>query len=450
MKKRKGIALIWVVLMSALILVSIVGVTIRAVPEKKILNSRSHTERALAVAETGLAELINDARTKKDEVEKSLREQGKYEINQEDFDEGAGNPSVKASYTAKIVQESSDKFGFYSLGEVKDKRTGEVLARKVIKVTYTGNLPPLDEYALFTAGSINAQNGTVNGNIFSNSSIYFKNATLNGYAYCHTADITGIPDNQKVPNQTQLGFPPLDLNKYKALWTAFINGLSPFNGSNPDYPNTSGINIKTYLLKKFPNSIDGSPATQSQFESFFSDIKNASDPNAAYLRGFLEKLVYYVKPDKNKDTVTISGSLFQNSPPVLEGTLIVEGNLDLVGGAYIGQYGDSWNTSILVTGTVDVGAGGATLNGLLYVMGTNKHGNEPVFSVNASGSFECNGSIVALGDIDLNSDKLDINWKENRIYMEELKKNWNENNEFTLSPDPSSWVEISYDEFPEN
>jgi len=302
--KRKGIALIWVTLMSALIMVTIVSISIKVIPEKQILNARANTERALSVAETGLAELIDELRTNKDNVEDSLRDTGKYIIPGEPVIYGSGNDSVISKYMAKIVKEGSkngkDIFGFYSLGVITDL-SGNILARKVIKVAYTGNLPLLNDYALFTAAGIDAQNGTVNGDIFANTEIYFKNATLDGTAYCHTTDITGIPEDQRVPNQEQTDFPVIDIQKYKDLWKAFLNGTYPYNGTVAGYPNTSSPLVKTYLNSKFPGLYaTGEPATQSQFESFFSDMRSGSNLQAAYLKQYIKKLVYYVKPDKIK------------------------------------------------------------------------------------------------------------------------------------------------------
>lgn len=443
---RKGIALVWVILMSALLLVAIVSISIRLIPEKQILNARAHTERALSVAETGLAELIGKTRTETGTIEEHLQEGETYEISSSPYYD-SGNPAVNTQYKAKIVSEGNGVYGFYSLGEVRDKN-GNLLARKVVKVRYTGDLPPLDEYAIFTAGGIDAQNGTINGNIFANAFIDFKNATLNGDAFVHTTDVDIKNINGDIyTNQTQIPFPPLDLQKYKDLWKAFLNGTAPFDGSNPDYPNTSIPFMQLYLSQKFPGlNATGEAATLAQFESFFADLRSSMAIAPLTLRGYMDHLVYYVKPtNPNKKDITLTGALYQ-TPPYLEGTLIIDGNLTLAGGAVIGDPTDCWNTSILVNGTVDVGAGGATLYGLLYVLGTGKHGNDPVFSVKTTGGFTCVGSIVALGNVNLNSTQLSITWGENRIYMEELRDLMGDEIEFTLVPDPSSWVELPYDE----
>jgi len=453
-KKREGVALIWVVLMSALILVSIIGISIKVVPEKQILNARAYSQRVLAVAETGLAKVVYQIRTDEG-LQTSLASlaTGSNITVESDFDSGI--PSVTSAYKVEIVKEPSDEYSFYSMGVVykgSTKTEANVIARKVIKVKYAGYFP-FGDYALFSCGGIDAQNGTVDGSIFANEYIDFTHADLTGTAYCPANDFTGIPEDQQNANCKETSFPSVDLDKYKALWTAFLNGSFPYCGptdidgdgnvDNPDYPNTLTPKVHTYIFNKLKTTSD--PATQDDFESFFDDLRNLTSLEAAYLSSFLNsgKLIYYIKPTHG-DTVTINGALYQTAP-FLEGVMIVEGKLDLAGGAQIGV--DPYKTSILVTKTVDVGAGGATIKGFLYIMNSDKHGNEPALSIKATGSFTCEGSIVAIGGISLNSNFLDIKWRENEIYETEIKPDITEGLEPKLSPVPSSWQEVSYDKF---
>ena len=60
--KRKGMALITVVLISALLFVSIIGITLKVVPENKIIVARSSSQRALTAAETGLSHVLFNLR----------------------------------------------------------------------------------------------------------------------------------------------------------------------------------------------------------------------------------------------------------------------------------------------------------------------------------------------------------------------------------------------------
>jgi hypothetical protein len=455
-KNRKGMALITVVLIAALFLISIIGISAKVITEKKVSNARAHSQRALAVAETGLADTVQKVRTDEG-LKETLAGGGGYDPGEEEYESGIS--SVTSTYRVKIVPDS-DGYNFYSLGTVKTSGN-DVLERKVITVKYSGNFP-ISDFGLFSASNIKVQNGTVNADIFANTSIDFRNDDeLNGTAYCPTpGGITGgLSDDKKNYNCRNIDFPEVDLDQHKALWEAFLNGEYPYNGTldeftDPDgdeesnYPNTGYSeawgDIHAYIVGKLYTTSEA--ATQSNFESFFSDIKNLTSPEAAYLGSFINKgtLVYYIKPDEHKDTVTINGNLY-GSPPFLEGIVIIEGNLDLVGGAQIGV--DPYKTSILVTVTVDVGAGGATINGLLHIEGVGTHGNDPALSIKGTGGLVCNGSIVAKGTINLNS-QLTVTWERNKIYEEEIKPGVEEGQESNLSPDPSSWKEISYEESP--
>jgi len=448
-KNRKGMALITVVLIAALFLISIIGISAKVISDKKVSNARAHSQRALAVAETGLANVVQRIRTDED-VKEQLASGNNYDSGEVPYDSGIS--SVDSTYRVKIVG-IDDGYTFYSLATICSKTNGNVLARKVITVEYSGDFP-ISDFGLFSASNIKIQNGTVDADIFANTSIYVReDDELVGTAYCSTpGGITGgLSEDKENYNCRTIPFPEIVLDPYKDLWIAFLNGYYPYDGTVEGYPNTGYSealgDIHAYIQSKLHTTSDA--ATQTDFESFFVDIKNQdpTSPEAAYLGSFINSedctLIYYIKPDEHKDTVTIGGDLY-SSPPFLEGIVIIEGNLDLVGGAQVGV--DPYKTSILVTGTVDVGAGGATINGLLYIIGTTKHGNDPALSVKGTGGLTCNGSIVAQGTINLNS-QLTVTWKQNKIYEEEIKTSIEEGQESKLSPVPSSWEEISYEEF---
>jgi len=61
-KKRRGFALIWVVLIGALIFAGIVSLTLKVIPENMITIARTHTQRALSVAEDGTSQVLFDLR----------------------------------------------------------------------------------------------------------------------------------------------------------------------------------------------------------------------------------------------------------------------------------------------------------------------------------------------------------------------------------------------------
>jgi len=399
-KNRKGMALITVVLIAALFLISIIGISAKVISDKKVSNARAHSQRALAVAETGLANVVQRIRTDED-VKEQLASGNNYDSGEVPYDSGIS--SVDSTYRVKIVG-IDDGYTFYSLATICSKTNGNVLARKVITVEYSGDFP-ISDFGLFSASNIKIQNGTVDADIFANTSIYVReDDELVGTAYCSTpGGITGgLSEDKENYNCRTIPFPEIVLDPYKDLWIAFLNGYYPYDGTVEGYPNTGYSealgDIHAYIQSKLHTTSDA--ATQTDFESFFADIKNQdpTSPEAAYLGSFINSedctLIYYIKPDEHKDTV-----------------------------------------------------GGATINGLLYIIGTTKHGNDPALSVKGTGGLTCNGSIVAQGTINLNS-QLTVTWKQNKIYEEEIKTSIEEGQESKLSPVPSSWEEISYEESP--
>jgi hypothetical protein len=175
-RKRKGMALITVVLISALLFVSIIGIILKVVPENKIIAARSASQRALSVADAGASQVFFD-----------LRNFGTDEEHPNEFDPdstaplatsihyltsgdsgdiiylinassgGIINPSngeyitnpsppsdesFETSYQAKIKVISNDTTNkildvdLYTLGTVTDRANGNVLARKAIKTSF--------------------------------------------------------------------------------------------------------------------------------------------------------------------------------------------------------------------------------------------------------------------------------------------------------------------------
>jgi len=214
LKRRRGFALIWVVLIGALIFVGIVSLTLRIVPENMITVARTHNQRALAVAEDGTSQVLFDLRNFGTSADPNY-------INEFDPNSGsshylttgnvitlinassgtivpAANPSpfitnptplsdesFETSYKAKIKVISNDttnkilKVDLYTLGTVTDRVNGNVLARKAIKTRFLvdyiipqpgwkdGTNSSVFDYALFSGDSIifNGDAQTVDGNI---------------------------------------------------------------------------------------------------------------------------------------------------------------------------------------------------------------------------------------------------------------------------------------------
>ncbi|MCX6328252.1 MAG: hypothetical protein NTZ85_01890, partial [Bacteroidia bacterium] len=169
LKRRRGFALIWVVLIGALIFVGIVSLTLRIVPENMITIARTHTQRALSVAEEGTSQVLFDLRNFGTSTDPNY-------INEFDPNSGSThylasgdiisliinassvakgehitNPSppsdesFETSYQAKINVISNDTTNkvldvdLYTLGSVTYRANGNVLARQAIKISFEVN-----------------------------------------------------------------------------------------------------------------------------------------------------------------------------------------------------------------------------------------------------------------------------------------------------------------------
>lgn len=150
--------MIYTVLVSALVLMSIVALTFRIVPENMITSARSHSQKALSVAEAGASQILFDLRSfgdnsfspasghflEESEITSLIdgnditildREAGSLPTNPED----AG---FKTSYDVKINVLDNDEendildVNLYVCGVVSDKNTDKVLARSVIKTNF--------------------------------------------------------------------------------------------------------------------------------------------------------------------------------------------------------------------------------------------------------------------------------------------------------------------------
>jgi Tfp pilus assembly protein PilX len=254
--KRKGIALITVVLISALIFASIVGITLKVISENKIVAARSASQRALSAAETGLSQALFNLRNADftpggrttvppgttdlsltyltiDNVENIAEASAGAASASTTYGEvpvpgGDGVPYV--TYQVKIKKVSGDPFNtnynnstldnvleIYSLGTVYDKQDGSVIARKAVMmncaITFnvkpaTPGSPPSNpvnvNYGIVSGGNMNFvgnANRVFHGDIYAGGDI-MKNSNndnstivLDGNAYAHGSVDSGIVAN---------------------------------------------------------------------------------------------------------------------------------------------------------------------------------------------------------------------------------------------------------------
>ena len=470
--RRKGIALLWVVLTSVLVLVAILGISMKVVPQKKVENARAYTLRALAVAESGLADTTYKVRT--DTALKltlqSLSSGQSYDSHYVPYNSGVATTNPHDSTYRVIVKKTAAGYTFYSLGTVYSRSgtyasssstvepTAAALARQAITVTYNGSFT-VGEYALLTEGAIDVHNGTVNGSVFANTSVDVRanGAVLTGMAYCPGTFI-GVPADQREPNVRTIDIPAIPLDSYRQEWTAFVNGTGHYaTDTYPDttslYPDTSTASVKAFI-QGYIHTLSGA-APQGEFDNFFSALQTSNDPGAVYLRKYLRDgiLTFDIKPAPNDGQGVVDfGPLYSSTNPslVLQGTIVIEGNLKLTGNAVIGV--EPLKTALLVTGGVSITASGNTasqVNGLLYIEGTWGQVSGTPLSFDGGGGFQCNGSVVAtdsLGLIQLRSSNVVVTFQKNAIYASQIQGSL-EDQLSRVSPVPSSWRQISYDAF---
>jgi len=330
--KRKGIALITVVLISALLLVSIVGITIKLVPESKIISGRSLSERALVVAESGMSQTIFDIRNTDLEhevvnpsgvfhylnfydVDSILTSNEVLPFKEQEYSSGSPGQDIPyATYQVKfknlgdIVE--GIKVGVYSLGTIySDDNKSQILARKVIysewALKYTYNSSVFD-YAIFSGQNINFQANNakeIGGNIFADGDITSSgNKTIRvveGEAYSAGTispnlqiDYNGdgfpdSPDDQyKHPGVPELQMPSFKMlvsdleyyESYQGLAWAFKTGKYPYGESNSDFPNTSLL-ASIIQSPDYLGTASADPSTEpgssiNGILSFYNDLMN--------------------------------------------------------------------------------------------------------------------------------------------------------------------------------
>jgi len=174
LRKRKGMALITVVLIAALFLVSIVGISAKVITEKKVSNARASSERALVAAETGLSQTLFNLRNADFMAGTTAPSTDLEYLKIDDVTNIASGPSPFPElvvnktteppppfgtnipyviYQVKIVKTGGDvwtpsddpsdetknvSLKIYSLGTVyNDPSKAEVLARRVVRTTCT-------------------------------------------------------------------------------------------------------------------------------------------------------------------------------------------------------------------------------------------------------------------------------------------------------------------------
>jgi len=294
MLKRKGVALISVILIGALVFASIIGIVLKVVPEKNISVARVSSERALSAAEDAIArvyfELIN-ANLKDGSINIPTDMGSPYlstnKISQlaslgpgdqpVDFEEYDYSTNPYTTFWVKIKRLDSNgtwdpreanintdgrkiiHVAIYALGTVYrgNSRNSGIAARKAIEtemdITYdktsaagTEPTPPkpgsnkgVFNYALCSGVDINfaGDSQVIKGDIRTNGNINNQNKKTrvkNGDAYAGGGIDPGIVPNDDKKHEgydTINPWPELSLDYYQSLYNNFLTGEYPYNGS---------------------------------------------------------------------------------------------------------------------------------------------------------------------------------------------------------------------------
>jgi len=453
-KKRNGFALIYTVLIGALVLISIVGLTIRVIPENAITKARTHSQRALSVAEAGASQVLFDLRnfgtdeehpnefnpdstaplatsthylTSGDIISLINASSGGI-INPSNGTPYITNPSppsdesFETSFQSKIKVISNDTVGkildveLYVLGTVSDKANNKVLARNAIKTSFQvgydiqehteqietktwvpGTPSAIFDYALYSGSDIkfNGSAQTVIGDIHAVGTIDLGTAQ-------NQVRVDGGGDAEAEKNIIGKGivtgatiFPASAVPFPKIDIDAYKNLADAFRSGTAPYDGTTPNfpNISDPHVLAVIQSYLGAPGTSSSLsgiDAFYNALKSGTLPLSP-----TELLMYNINLVTAKSIVYyVEGPVHINGQFECIGTLVVDGDLVINGNSQVGDPNDPGAAAILVKGDIDMANGTADLYGLFYSTGI----------LTGRGTFYCEGSIAIKGSVDLGID----------------------------------------------
>lgn len=513
LRKRKGMALITVVLIAALFLISIVGISAKVISEKKVSNARASSERALVTSETGLSQVLFNLRNTDFTDPGSTAPPGNLEyltvggarniasndpgyvlpLSEHSYSESTDKPYV--TYRVKIKKTDGGTWdpdnpsdvpievslAIYSLGTVySDSSKAEVLARRVISteckaVFSRGASSSLIDYGILAGGDIdffgNSQES--GGDIFTNGSITSHGQGPDGLrvdggiAYAVDSAPDGIASEGEVEGVVPIDIPSLFADYTKGLAWSFKTGQYPYDGTEEDYPNTSpedGIVaavISSYLsgdeetgdtlgdIHDFYNDLMGYgvegyvPADPDKFDNFGT----LSSDQLFDLRDNAKNIAYYQKGDITITNSTLNNlNLSQyekdNNLINLRGIVVMEGDFTIKSNVAIGDP-NNYQFALIIRedddgngGVITAANGTATIYGLIYA--------ENAINMTA-GTLDCYGALATNGNITLRG--------TSKVYYHNTGLNTAGALEYDLNGiesaniGPSSWKEISYEEF---
>ncbi len=400
--KRKGMALITVVLIAALFLISIVGISAKVISEKKVSNARSSSERALVTAETGLSQVLFNLRNTDFTDPGSTAPPGNLEyltvdgarniasnssgyvlpLSEHSYSESTDKPYV--TYKVKIIKTNDDiwdpdhpsvnptevSLAIYSLGTVySDSSKAEVLARRVIStecatIFSIGTSSSLINYGILAGGDIEFRGNSQEkgGDIFANGKIISKGQGPDGLrvdggtAYAVGQIPDGVASGGEVTGMDPAIIPSFD--EYSETWAdAFKTGATPYDGSTEDYPNTSPEDgIVAAVIQSCLGSND-TDNTLDEIQKFYSDLMgctvdvddNVVPPGDSCADFNILNVEQLLDLQNNANNIVYyinpapgdgTGTVTIGAADLfnLKGIVVINGDLTITGGAIIGDY----------------------------------------------------------------------------------------------------------------
>lgn len=503
-------ALITVVLISALLFVSIIGITLKVVPENKIIVARSSSQRALTTAETGFSQTLFDLRNvdiKKNEFDPlsgtshyltvpEIKEIAKNVVGHiTDCGEFHFSDNPYTTYSVKIkriIGPVSDPYRYdiawdpdsntppdddydkrdvyvqvYSLGTVyRDLTKTEVVARRVIttecnivyhkkSTTTSESSSEVFKYGLFSGTDITFGGGAqeVNGDIYAGGDIDLGNSPskvrVNGGTAYAVGQISGS-------GQTTGGDPPqsgADEIPFPPLDVDYYKGLAyKFKTGEPPYNGTVITDPVTHVVYTYPDTSD--PIVMTVVQSYLGTGASST----------IDQIQTFYNDLKNKSggfaalTVPQWQSLWNNAKSIVyyvnpapgdgTGTAIINGNFECQGTIVI-------NGDLSINGNADiVNDGGLAIlvNGDIIRSNGTATLNGLFYATGGlefgGGNFTCNGSIVTQDPINITG-SYTVNYQSPPSTMPNLTITTivTGNNITQAEQTSSSWKEISFDEF---
>lgn len=500
---RKGVALITVVLVSALIFAAVVGISAKVMSENSMVAAASVSQRALAGAETGLSQVLFNVRNTDfvanttipagyssaayltiDQMRSLCSGSAGYVvIRPETQVPGTATPYV--TYQVKVKKASGDTWSpdnqptsdthnvvldVYSMGTAyasSDKAV--VLGRKVIMASYavavgtsSSSQPQTLKLGILVGGDLNFSGSSqVTGDVFANGNITNKGGG-NGNRVDGAAYAGGSVDPNGVSTTRQGSMPTYDIaGHFSALtptlaWN-FKQGAAPYDGSVPGYPDTRGPQIQNIIKAYLPGSSQTSGDTLQNIHAFYNDLMNGSgssfvalkrDYPGQYeaLRAGAKNIAYYSTSGMTFNGSTVS-DFGDSSRGYLSfgGVLILGGNLAIESNGTIGNSA-LYDLTMVVNGSATFkGAGSATFNGLLYVKG-NLTAEDETGKDKTTGSFHINGALVTEGTMNVKGNS-SIVYHDVGLNTITIDNTTQTNRVTSANMGASSWKETSYDAF---